>query len=124
MRQLPARQYGMTAIGMMFILGIGAFFVYFALLLFPIYYGSFQVGSAIDSMKSEPGLSTKAQSEIVKLLKRRFDAGYINDIDPGDLLVEKTPGGVRLSLSYDVEKPFIGNLTLVAHFEKEVEVGN
>lgn len=124
MRQIHSRQRGMTAIGMMLVLAIGAFFVYFALLLFPVYYSSFQVGSAMESLKSEPGLATKPQSEIVKLLKRRFEAGYIDDVDPTDLSVDKAGNTVRLSLSYDVEKPFIGNLTLVAHFEKEVEVGN
>jgi hypothetical protein len=119
-----SRQRGMTAIGMMLVLAIGAFFFYFAILLFPAYYGSFQVGSALESMGEERGLGQKPQSEIVKLLKRRFEAGYVSDVDPTDVIVEKLPTGVRLSLSYDVEKDFIGNLSLVAHFEKEVEVGN
>jgi hypothetical protein len=124
MNRSHARQRGMTAIGMMLVLAIGAFFFYFAILLFPIYYGSFQVGSALDSMKDEPGLAQKSQVEIVKLLKRRFDAGYIDAVDASDVVVEKLPAGVRLTLSYDVEKEFVGNLSLVAHFEKEVEVRN
>ncbi len=124
MNRSYSRQRGMSPIGMLLVLAIGAFFFYLGILLFPMYYSSFQVSAAIESMKSEPGLAQKTQGEIVKLLKRRFESGYVDDVDATDVVIEKLPKGVRLSLSYDIEKSFIGNLDLVGHFETEVETGN
>lgn len=118
------RQQGMTAIGVLLLLAMLAFFFYLGIKVYPMYYDSFKVNAALDSLKTEPGISTKSSQEITSLLKKRLEIDNVDGIEASDILVQKAGATVTVSVDYEVETGFIGNLSLVAHFEKEVEAGN
>jgi hypothetical protein len=122
---LVRSQRGMTIIGWIFTLifiGLGVLFV---LRLVPLYIESFKIDSALESIMREDGVLEMSRAEVTRKFVARMS---IEDVDRFDteekvkkhLTVEKGDGRLVVRLVYDAETPLVGNLSLRAHWEKEV----
>lgn len=124
MTMTPVRQRGMTTIGLLLILAMAAFFVLIGLKLYPVYYDSFKVGSALDSLKADPSLATKTSAEVVDRLLKRLSIDNVDHVEKSDVTVEKSGRGIRVAVEYEARKNIVGNVDVVVSFSKAVEVGN
>ena len=124
MTMTPVRQQGMTTIGLVLVLVMIAFFVLIGLKLYPIYYDSFKVGTALDSLKADPALASKPSAEVVDRLMKRLSIDNVDHVEKSDVTVEKTSKGIRVSVEYDARKNIVGNIDVMVSFSKAVEVGN
>lgn len=119
------RQNGMTVIGWVLSLVVLAFGVLFVLRLVPIYVESFKVDNALTSLIRDPATADSSRGEIVKKFVARMN---IEDIDRFDteqkvkdyLTVEKGNGRVVIRMQYQAVAPLVGNLSIVADWDKEV----
>ena len=119
---LKQRQQGMTLIGILLIAILVGFVALIGLRLIPIYLESFKVSSAISSLSREPGIGTKSPLEIKKLFGRRLDIDDVESVGSEDLVVERGPGVLYISIEYQIQRPVMGNLDVLATFSNEVEV--
>jgi hypothetical protein len=124
MATVSIRQRGMTTIGMVFIIAMIAVFVFVGLKLYPIYYDSFKVGTALNSLKSEPDLASKPAHEIADRFMKRLSIDNVDSVEKSDIAVEKSGTRATVSVDYEVQESLIGNIDVLVHFEKEVEIGN
>jgi len=115
-------QKGMTAIGWLLVLGLIAFFILITLRLLPMYLEFGKVASVIESLQNEPGISNLSRSEIIKLVSRRFDVNDVSSVDPKLIKVGKDKGLLTVSIDYEQREHLIGNVDVVAVFNKQVEV--
>ena len=115
-------QKGMTAIGWLLVLGLIAFFILITLRLLPMYLEFGKVASVIESLQNEPGASNLSRSEIIKLVGRRFDVNDVSSVDPKIIKVGKDKGLLTVSIDYEQREHLIGNVDVVAVFNKQVEV--
>lgn len=117
------RQSGITLIGFVFILIIGAFFVYTAMKLVPAYLDYFNVAKAMNTVASEPSSGAMSPEEIHRQLDLQQLSQYFadEDIAEGNIHVVTSPkGGRSLKLIYDKKIPWIYNIDFLVHFEKTV----
>jgi hypothetical protein len=112
----------MTAIGWLLVLGLIAFFILITLRLLPMYLEFGKVASVIESLQNEPGISNLSRSEIIKLVSRRFDVNDVSSVDPKLIKVGKDKGLLTVSIDYEQREHLIGNVDVVAVFNKQVEV--
>lgn len=124
MTMTPVRQRGMTTIGIVLVLAMAAFFVLIGLKLYPIYYDSFKVAAALDSLKTDPSLATKTSTEVVDRLMKRLSIDNVDHVEKSDVSVEKSGKGMNVSVEYEARKNIVGNVDVVVSFSKAVEVGN
>ncbi len=124
MTMIPGRQRGMTTIGLVLLLAVIAFFVLLGLKLYPIYYDSFKVGAALDSLKTDSASTSKSSTEMVDRLMKRLSVDNVDHVEKSDVTVEKSAKGMRISVDYEARKNIIGNIDLVVSFSKAVEVDN
>jgi len=124
MTMTPVRQRGMTTIGLVLVLAMIAFFVLIGLKLYPIYYDSFKVGAALDSLKTDSTLTSKTSAEVVDRLMKRLSIDNVDHVEKSDVTVEKSGKGIRVSVEYDARKNIVGNVDVMVSFSKAVEVGN
>ena len=124
MTMTPVRQRGMTTMGLVLVLAMVAFFVLIGLKLYPIYYDSFKVGAALDSLKSDPALVGKTSAEVVDRLMKRLGIDNVDHVEKSDVTVEKSGKGIRVTVDYEARKNIIGNVDVVVSFDKAVEVAN
>ena len=115
-------QRGMTAIGWLLVLGLIAFFTLVTLRLVPMYLEYAKVVSTLESLPSEPGISSQSKAEIVKLIARRFDVNDIRNVDPKTVLVNKERGVLTIGFKYERREHLISNIDVVGKFDKQVEV--
>ncbi len=124
MTMTPVHQRGMTTMGIILILAMAAFFVLIGLKLYPIYYDSFKVGAALDSLKTDSSLMGKSSTEVVDRLMKRLGIDNVDHVEKSDVTVEKTGKGMRVSVEYEARKNIVGNVDVLVSFSKAVEVGN
>jgi hypothetical protein len=99
--------------------------VLFVLRLVPIYIESFKIDSALESIVEENGILEMSRADITRKFIARMSIEDIDRFDTdedvkGRLTVEKSDGRVLVRLVYDAETPLVGNLSLRAHWNKEV----
>ena len=116
------RQSGLTMISWALVLGIGAFFVMLALRLTPVYLENFKVSSHLKTLQKDPNTATMSEDEIVRTLFKRLDIDDVENVKADDVLITVEGSIMKINITYEVRKPTIGNIDIVAHFEEEVEV--
>ncbi len=115
-------QKGMTAIGWLLVLGLIAFFTLITLRLIPGYLEFAKVSSVLESLQNEPGITRKTKTEIYRLIGKRFDVNDIFQVEPKQVKIAKDKDGLKISVNYERREHVIGNVDVVATFDKQVEV--
>jgi hypothetical protein len=115
-------QKGMTAIGWMLVLGLIAFFTLITLRTLPLYLEFGKVASTLESLREQPDMSRKTRSEIVKIVTKRFDVNDVRNVDPKLIKVSKDKGVLKVSINYERRQHLVGNVDIVATFDKQIEV--
>ena len=95
-----------------------------ALRLVPVYMNSFTVGSIVDNVASDAGLSSRDRREIRQAFNKRLNINDVDVVDSKMLQFEEVAGGVRLVVEYEHRVGVIGNLDVVASFRKEAVLRN
>lgn len=118
------KQQGMTAIGILMVLALIAFFTLLALRLAPPYLENFNVTSSLKSLQQEVGIKDKSPGEIRNLLQRRFDINDVANVKRENVTVAKDAksGLLKIAVDYEVRVPIMLNVDAVVVFSDSVEV--
>ncbi|HET7370921.1 MAG TPA: DUF4845 domain-containing protein [Gammaproteobacteria bacterium] len=114
-------QRGMSLISMLLVAVIAVVVMLLVIRLFPVYYDSYVVSSIFSEVSNDA--RGKTSDEIRDTIERRFEVNEVNMISIREVKI--TPvrgGGSDVSLHYEQRVPFIGNLGLIATFDKHVLV--
>jgi len=115
-------QKGMTAIGWMLVLGLIAFFTLITLRMVPLYLEFGKVASTLESLKEQPNITRLTKSEIIKIVRKRFDVNDVDNVDPKLIKISKDKGVMKVGINYERREHLVGNVDIVAIFDKHVEV--
>lgn len=104
-------------------LALIAFFLFLAIKIGPIYFENYQLQQSFKSViKENPGEYNLAQQDhILTSLVKMFQVNQITSLKVTDVQMNSKNGKLALRADYDVVKPIIGNLSVMAHFDTEVE---
>ena len=116
------RQRGATFLGMLVIIAILGFALYAGIRLLPIFMEYMAVARALEQTAKEADEGTTVQA-LRTSLDRRWTVEDIHSIQPSDIQIKKTAGGYSMRAYYRAESPFVANVSLVADFDKTVNVG-
>ena len=112
------RQSGLSAIGILFVMIVGAFVLTCALKLIPVYIEGATVASAIGTAVENgefDGLSTgKIRSKIGKIL----DVNMVEGMSARDVKVKRVKGLTTLDATYEQRVPLMYNIDVVVKFDK------
>jgi hypothetical protein len=115
-------QKGMTAIGWMLVLGLIAFFTLITLRMVPLYLEFGKVASTLESLKEQPNITQLTKSEIIKIVRKRFDINDVDSVDPKLIKISKDKGVMKVGINYERREHLVGNVDIVAIFDKHIEV--
>jgi hypothetical protein len=118
---MRSRQRGATALGMITIVAILGFGLYGAIRLFPLYMEYMAVARALEQTAKE-GTGASPQQLRTSLI-RRWSIEDIKSIQPAKIDIKKSKNGYTMRAWYRAEVPFVSNVSLVADFDKTVDVG-
>ena len=115
------KQSGMTPTGTFIIIILVGFGAYLALKIVPLYLEYFNVVSSINSLKDDPDLNAKSESQIRVLIRKRFEINDVKRITAADVKIVKSGGRVIITIDYEAEASIIANIDLIAKFKNRKE---
>lgn len=121
-RKLPRQQRGATALGMLTIVAILGLGLYAVIRLVPVYLEYYEVVRSMQSVAKEMPASDTNPGQLRNGLGRHWEIEDIKSIDPKEIEIRKVGSTFEMTAEYRVEKPFIGNVSLLASFYKTVTV--
>lgn len=116
------RQRGMTMWGLLFVLGVLAFFLFLTFKLAPPYLQDFKVRAAMDGLIRTSDAGRMSKAEMVEALQKRFDIDDVNDVDPRRLQVEMRGRVKVIRLQYERVIPLALNVSALIEFDHVREV--
>ena len=118
------KQGGLTLIGFIFVLSFVIFISFIGMKIGPIYMEYYSVVSAMNGVASERGSANLSPYDIrVKVLNRLYVSYSADNVKEKHIKITRS-NGVHLRVAYEVRKPVIGNLDVVAKFDRSVRLAN
>lgn len=114
------KQKGMTAIGWLFVIMIVGMFFIVLIRIFPMYKGSFDVSTSLESLTTDPQARGKPAIVIRKLLMKRLDINMVREVSAQDITISRSREGITVEVDYEVRKPLFGDLYLLMAYNKSV----
>ena len=118
------KQGGLTLIGFIIVLAITIFVAFIGMKIVPIYMEYYSVVSAMNGVASERGSARLSPYDIrVRVLNRLYVSYSAENVKEQHIKIFRG-NGVNLRIAYEVRKPLIGNLDVVAKFDRSVRLAN
>lgn len=117
------RQSGMTLWGLLFVLGVLAFFLFLGFRLLPVYLDDFKVRGALESLVKQSDIGSMSRATMVEALRKRFEIDDVRYADPNKhLTVEPRSRTKLIRISYQAVVPMVFNVSALLEFEHTREV--
>lgn len=113
------RDSGLTLIGFLIVLVITLFFTYAGMRVIPLYLEYHALTNALELLENTPNAKTLPPSKIKQKIQMSLWASYAsNNIKDNHVRISKKSDGVNVRVAYEVREPFIGNIDLIASFDR------
>jgi hypothetical protein len=114
---MKRNQTGLTLIGFVIVLAVAGVFVYVGMKLVPMYTEYYAVKQALKGLAEEPNIAQQDPSRIKDLFFRRLYMSYSENVKPANVQLQRhEQGGWKMSVDYELRKPMMGNLDVIAKF--------
>lgn len=118
---LKTQQRGITLIGFVMILALLGFAGFIGAKLFPMYTEFMAVKAAMKQVQNTPGSAAMTPEQVWRILDKVFYTSYVESVTRANMALDRK-GGYFLRISYEVRKPLVYNLDVVAKFDHSVEL--
>ena len=108
--------------GVLLVMVMAGVLVYGGIRLVPVYLNYLKVSHTMLSVATELKGQMVDQFTIRRALVRHWEVEDIDRITPDDVQIERGDGTIAMHVDYDDRVSFIGNVSLVAHFDKTVPI--
>ncbi|KAF1687531.1 DUF4845 domain-containing protein [Pseudoxanthomonas broegbernensis] len=114
---MKRKQGGLSLVGFLVVLAVVGFTAYIGMKLFPMYQEYYSVRTAMKSLANEPGVADMDPAKVQDLFFRRLYISYSENVKAQNVKFERTDGGWRMKVNYEVRRPLVGNLDVVGRFD-------
>lgn len=115
-------QSGKSFMGMMIPIIMGGMILAMLLKVLPVYMEFNSVDGILDAVGNERNITSYSQRQVWKLMKKRLDINGIDSIKDTDLSVAHKDGVTTITLYYEVRKPLVSNLDIVAKYDRTLTI--
>ncbi len=112
---------GLTLIGFLIVLVVALFFAYAGMRVVPMYLEYQALIGAMNKLEGDPGSKSMPPNKIKENIRNSLWVSYAaNNIKTEHIHVSKTSGGIMVRVAYEVREDFLGNLDIIASFDRSV----
>ena len=116
------RQKGMSSFGWIVVAGIFGFLLITFFKVFPMYYDSYKVGSAMEALRLDETVDAKSKREIWKSLSKRLYINEVRHITREHVTMERKDGKTTVTVSYEKRDNYVGNLFIGGRFVESIVI--
>lgn len=118
------KQEGMSLVGFLIVLALVVFMAYLGMRIVPIYLEFYSVKSAMSSLAKQPGSANFSPFDVKRNMADRLSLNYAEgNVGPENIKIVRN-NGTWLQVRYEVRKPIMGNLDVIATFDERVMMSN
>ena len=117
------KQKGMSIVGFIIVLGLAIFVAFIGMRIAPMYLEYYSVVKTLESVAAEPGSARYGPYDLRLKIITRLQLSYTENVTESDIKVTRG-NGVHVRIAYQVRQPVIGNLDVIATFDKSVRLSN
>jgi hypothetical protein len=99
------------------------FVTFIGMRIVPIYIEYYSVVNALNGVASERGSANLSLYDLRAKVLNRLYVSYSDNVKESDIKKVRR-NGIFLRVAYEVRKPVIGNLDVIATFDKSVRLSN
>ncbi|MCC6302578.1 MAG: DUF4845 domain-containing protein [Gammaproteobacteria bacterium] len=119
MERFGKKQEGLTFLSLLIVLAVIGFFAYIGIKLTPVYLEHFSVTSSLQSLAEEESQGL-AVGELRSRLLKRLEINNVSHVGENDIDIRSDSGSKTVTIQYEVQEPFYGNVSLLISFEDSV----
>ncbi len=116
------RQRGLSSVGWIIVFGIFAFFVTTFFKVFPMYYDNFKLRAALEGMQVDTSFDSKSKRAIWDALQKRLYVEGVKSVKRENVAMERKDGKTTVTVTYQAEDSYIGNLFIGARFSEQAVI--
>jgi len=109
----------LTFLSLLIVLAVIGFFAYIGIKLTPVYLEHFSVTSSLQSLAEEESQGL-AVGELRSRLLKRLEINNVSHVTEKDISIRSDAGSKKVTIQYEVQEPFYGNVSLLLSFEDSV----
>lgn len=113
------QQNGMSFISFLMVAIMVGFILLTGMKLAPVYLEFRSIKQAMDATAQQS--SDQSISQVRESLRKRLDINYVSGVKPNNFEVKRQDNSYKISTDYQVEKKFIGNISLLVKFKYETK---
>ena len=119
---LRHRQKGLSAVGWLIVAAIFGLLVITFFKVFPMYYDNFKVKTALESLAEDSEVDPKSKRAIWESLSKRLYINEVRTIKRENVKMERKDGRTTVTVTYESEDDYIGNLYIGGRFSESIVI--
>jgi hypothetical protein len=116
----PRRQAGLSAVSMLLVFGLIAFFTTLVIKCLPLYLNQMKIARALNGISEDPEISASDAMSIRDHLHRRWIIESIDSLTPEDVKIRRGEGVRAMVYDYEARTHLFYNIDIVIHFKGDV----
>jgi len=116
------RQRGLSSVGWIAVVAIFGFLLITFFKVFPMYYDSYRIRAALESLSQDTEVDAKSKREIWQSLQKRLYIDDVKAVKRDNVTMERKDGKTTVTVEYQVEDEYVGNLYIGAKFVESVVI--
>ena len=119
------KQRGMSMLSWMAIIAVAVILGTTAIKLAPVYLEYHSIVTILNNIKEDRSLQGASKQVLASTFRKRLDINNVKSLKKGDFVIKKTERkkSYTIHVKYEVRKSLGFNLSIVASFDRSVEVG-
>jgi hypothetical protein len=117
------RQTGVTLGGMLSFMLVLILVLYTAARVVPGYMDYWLIKRSLAALVVEPGIQSSSDGDIRLKFAKALSMNNITQADRADLLIERVPDGIQLSVDFSIKRPYMGAISLCLDFHAVASSG-
>ena len=116
------RQSGLSTVGWVVLVGVFGLLIVSFFKVFPFYYDNFKLKSALDALSQDIELDPKSKRAIWESLQKRLFVNEVRGIQRENVKMQRKDGVTTVTVSYEVQADYLGNLFIGARFTEQAVI--
>lgn len=116
------RQKGLSGPGWMVVVAIFSFLGLTFVKIYPMYYDNYLIKSVLQSVQEDASLDVKSKRAIWKSMKKKLSINEVHVVTPDNVKMSRKDGKTTITVSYQAQDDYIGDLFIGAKFVETVVI--
>ena len=120
--KLGKNQRGLSTVGWIAVAGFFGLLVITFFKIFPMMYDNFKLQSALEAVQQDTKIDPKSKRAIWESLQKRLFVNDVKSVKREHVTMSRKDGRTTVTVKYEVQDDYVGNLFIGARFEETIVI--